>query len=327
MLFKDLNEVTAVLPVSSSADFNRLKPSIEAVERDFLITAISKAMFKKLEDYAKTGNPNLPADDKQKWDELLRLSRIAVIHLAYYRGYDYLNALISGTGFQRQESTTVKGLYKYQEDNLRNYFKSTGFNGIDDVLEYLEENITVFTDFRDSEEYKSLKDNFIPDTKTFDGIYFIGGSRLTFLRLKKHINTISELALKQVLGVDNLKLIREELAKDEPAQKVKDILPVIRKALAFLSAAMLMEDSGADLTEKGLYFESKISGYNNDTKVQPSEKDRIAALIKRDSGIGESYLLELKNHLKDHAADWNDYVATTGYIHNRDNTGKKIFVA
>ncbi len=327
MLFKDINEVTAVLPVSSSADFKRLKPGIEAAERDFLVTAISKAMFKKLDDYAGTGNPGLSADDKQKWDELLRLSRIAVIHLAYYTGYDYLNALISGTGFQRQESTTVKGLYKYQEDNLRNYFKSTGFNGIDDILEYLEENITVFTDFRDSEEYKSLKGNFIPDTKTFDSIYFIGGSRLTFLRLKKHITTISELALKQVLGAENLKLIWAELAKDEPAQKVKDVLPVIRKALAFMSVAMLMEDSGADLTEKGLYFESKISGYNNDTKVQPSEKDRIAALIKRDNGIGESYLRELKNHLKDHAADWDNYVATTGYIHNRDNTGKKIFVA
>ena len=250
MLFKDLNEITAVLPVSSSADFGRIKPSIEAAERDFLVTAISKTMFKKLNDYAGTGNPDLSADDKQKWDELLRLSRIAVIHLAYYTGYDYLNALISGTGFQRQESTTVKGLYKYQEDNLRNYFKSTGFNGIDDILEYLEENITVFTDFRDSEEYKSLKGNFIPDTKTFDSIYFIGGSRLTFLRLKKHITTISELALKQVLGTENLKLIWEELAKNEPAQKVKDVLPVIRKALAFMSVAMLMEDSGADLTEK-----------------------------------------------------------------------------
>jgi len=117
------------------------------------------------------------------------------------------------------------------------------------------------------------------------------------------------------------------LVKDEPVQKVKDVLPVIRKALAFMSVAMLMEDSGADLTEKGLYFESKISGYNNDTKIQPAEKDRIAVLIKRDNGIGESYLRELKNYLKDHAADWGNYAVTTGYIHNRDNTGKKIFVA
>jgi len=43
------------------------------------------------------------------------------------------------------------------------------------------------------------------------------------------------------------------MVKDEPAAKVLAILPYIRKPIAYLSTAMLMEESGADLTEKAQY--------------------------------------------------------------------------
>ena len=88
-----------------------------------------------------------------------------------------------------------------------------------------------------------------------------------------------------------------------------------------------MEESGADLTEKGLYFESTASGNNLTTNKQPAESDRINFLAKRNKGIGQNYLELLKSFLNANATDWPGYSGQTGNALRRNNTDKKSFWA
>ena len=117
------------------------------------------------------------------------------------------------------------------------------------------------------------------------------------------------------------------MVKDDPAAKATAILPYICKPLIYLSAALLMEETGATLGKNGLFFE-KLNGNNPDNREkQPSSEERILARIKRSNDVGNAYLDALKSYLISNAEDWAAFEGTTGSIFNRDNTDKKTFWA
>ncbi|KAF0198400.1 MAG: hypothetical protein FD166_1453 [Bacteroidetes bacterium] len=327
MLIKNIDEVKELLPVSTGVEFTRLKPHLEVAEENFIRPLLGNALFRELEQFNGTSVPSALKDRSEALKELLRSVQRSEIHLAYWHGYEVLNAYISDGGFRRIETEKIKGLFKYQEENLKEYFKITGFNGLDSALEIIEANITALDKFKESDTWKQMQGSFIPDTGTFNSIYFIGGSRLVFLRLQPFFQVIEDLSIKLVLGAENYAFIKAEMVRAEPAPHVTRILPVVRKPIAFLSVAMLMEESGADLSDKGLYFEGRMPNMMSDTIKQPAEIERVNNLVRRARGLGESYLVLLKQFLQDNAADWGGYTAPPSGLHNRDNTGKKTWWA
>jgi len=322
-----MEEIREFLPVSSSSDFDSVAPHILNAERDYLVPVIGVAMYEELEEFYEMDAISNPSAVQLKTAELLRLVQSAVIHIAYCIGFDLLNAHISDGGFKRTESTNVKGLFKYQEENLKSYFRTNGFNCLDTVLQYLETNNVAFGEFAASSANTLLKSAFIPTTDIFNEIVFINKSRLTFLRMKPHMQLIEDSEVSTILGTTAFTFVKSEMAKTDPDTKVKAILPYIRKPIAYLASALLMEESGADLTDNGLFFTSTAAGYNNDTERKPSANDRIAILVKRNRNTGNAYLDQLRSYLAANASDWTNITPSTGKVFRRDNTNKKTFWA
>jgi len=334
MLFKTIDEIKQFLAVGAGTDLNRLKPHIKNAETSYLRPLLGTELFKELQDFYDNPPANPLEGGNILLKELLSLVQRTLIHLTYWSGFQVLNATISDGGFKRTENEKVKSLFKYQEVELKEYFKTTGFNGLDEILFYLETEIkksegeTVnFKSFADSDAWTILKSSFIPDTNTFNAIVFINHSRLTFLRLKSPMQLVEDLDIKPLLGESIFNEIKLEMVKNAPSAKVKSILPYIQKASAYLATALLMEESGADITEKGLYFESTSSENNLMTNQQPAESDRINFLAKRNKGIGLNYLERLKSYLIANATDWPTYSGQTGNALRRNNTDKKSFWA
>lgn len=324
MLIKSLEDIKEILPVSDAVNLDRLRPHLETAEQTYLKPLLGE-LYNSLESFTGETIPENLQEHETQFRELLKLVHRSEVHLAYWSGYDVLNAYISDGGFRRIETDKVKGLFKYQEDSLKDYFKSTGFNSLDAVLDYIESNIVHFKVFKDSESWKFLKGAFIPDTKTFNSIYFIGSSRLIFMRLQPYVKVVEDLSIRQIINQENMDFIKAEMLKDEPDPKVSAILPLIRKPVAFLAVAMLMEDSGADLTDKGLFFEGRGLTMLSDTVKSPAEIERVQNLVKRNKGLGESYLLQLKQYLNENADAWGGYQLPRQGLHNRDNSGKRTF--
>lgn len=309
---------------------DRFSPHILNAETKFM-KPLLLGMFDELQEFyeAKTEKPTDP-DDAVIWDDLTDLvskCQKSIIHLAFWIGFQNLNSTISNSGFKRSESDKMKSLFKYQEDEMKTYFRNAGFDAMDEVLSFIEENITSFSEFKESANYTLIRQSFIPDTKTFDGIVHIASSRLTFLRLRNHMNLVEDMEIFPILGAEIYTAIKTEMIKDTPDQKVMKILPYIRKPIAYLSSALLMEESGADLTEKGLYFDATRAIDNNTGERQPSSDSRIAILVTRNRAIGNAYLDQLKSYLAANIADWPTYSGQTGSVFRRDNTGKKTFWA
>ena len=325
MLFSNVTEIKNFLPIGVGNDFGRLKPHIENAEKKYIKTLLGTAMYEELAEFYDSEYPVEPTEVQQATKVLLEKVQHSLIHLAYFSGFDFLNVQVSDTGFQRIESERTKGLFHYQEDNLKKYFSDSGYNGLDDVLVFLEENIAFFTEFKAEENYTVLKQSFLPTVKVVENIPFnLHGSRLTFLALKPMVAYVEDSEIRKTLGETIYAEVKAERVKDAPAAKVTALLPYIRKPLIYLASALFMEETGATLDDKGLFFEKTDPVYRGQTLKGPSTEQRIAAMIARNRKIGLDYLEALKAELVE---NWEEYSGQTGSLFRRDNTDKKTFWA
>ena len=324
MLFKNITEIKTFLPIGAGNDFNRLKPHIENAENKYVKPLLGVNMYDELQEFYDADYPETPTEVQEATKELLTKVQHATIHLAYFVGFDFLNVSVSDMGFQRTESTTTKPLFKYQEDNLRKYFSDSGFNSLDDVLVYLENNIAHFGEFKASANWTELKSSFLPTVAVIEDIpYSIHSSRLIYLALRPHIAYAEDTDIKTVLGETIYNEVKTEIVKDAPATKVTALLPYIRKPLIYLAAALLMEETGATLDNRGLFFE-EISPTNSGNKVyKPTGPEVVSARVNRERMKAANYLEILKAQV---AANWEEYETTTAVI-RRNNTDKKTFWA
>ena len=340
MLFSNITEIREILKISTSVDFEVLKPILETVDREFLRPVLGAEMHDKLLEFYNSSpdqiavlEPDPPVSPSLEeiaaaTAKLLKLAQTAEIHLAYWYGFDLLNVQIMNDGFKRTETEKVKGLYKYQEDNLKNFFKASGFNGLDSMLEYLDGSDKLcLPEFHENETGLQRKQMFIPSTAIFNQYYYIGQNRLLFMRLVQHMKIIEDIKIKMVLGETNYNFIKSEMVKALPDPKVVAILPYIRNVIPYLSTALLMEETASDLTDKGLFFESISSNASDHSNIKPSTESRIAAMIQRNRNLGNHYLQVLKNYLLANAQVWDDYAQPLNGLPNRDNNGKKTFWA
>jgi len=325
MFFKNVNEIKAILPIGVGNDFNRLKPHIENAENKYIRPLLGFDICDELREFYEAAYPAAPTDDEILRKELIGKIQFATIHLAFFLGFDFLNISVTDAGFQRIETERTKGLYKYQEDSLKTFFSETGLNALDDILVFLEKNIAHFENYLTSENFAKLLTTFLPNTKVVEEIPFnIHGSRLIFLALQPSIAYIEDTAIRPVLGEVIYAQVKEEMVKEEPDAKVPLLLDFIRKPLIYLASAMLMEETGATLYDKGLYFDKNEDQQRAKVVRGPAPADRIAVLVNRNRGIGDNYLEMLKTYL---IANWPEYSGQKGSAFKRDNNGKKTFFA
>lgn len=323
-----LTEAQEILPVSITSDITKLLPFLEQVERKYILPLLESELYDNLQKFCSDPDSWISGsageEDITTTTALLKLIRIAELNLAYYVGFAVLNTLISDGGFQRiGDGQNFKGLYKYQETDLKLYFETAGYNGLDDMLKYIEDNIEIFSEWEDSSIYAFRKKAIIRDPETFDAICFINKSRLTFLRLQRYMNEVIDFEIKPMLATE-WDTLQTELAKDNPDGKYSALVAEIRKPLAYLSCAKLIEKTG-NLTDRGLFFEGKNSMFPDDSFKKPAEGDSslAAAASYRDTGL--KYLAALRQYLID--KEFTSFGNANGNVYNRNNDNKKTFVA
>ena len=325
MLFSNVNEIKAILPIGVGNDFNRLKPHIENAENRYIKLLLGFDMYDALVSLYKAEESQTPSDDEKLRRELLGKIQFAIIHLAYHIGFDFLNISVTDAGFQRMETERTKGLFKYQEDAIKAFFAESGFNALDDVLTFLKINIDSFEEFKESKNFSKLITSFLPNVKVIEEVPFnIHRSNLIFLALKPSIAYIEDTAIRPVLGETIFATVKEEMANDQIDAKVLKLLPYIRKPLIYLASAMLMEETGATLYDKGLYFENNEDQQRAKVVKGPATEQRISVLVSRNRLIGNSYMEILKMQLLE---SWPEYSGQTGSAYKRDNYNKKTFFA
>lgn len=314
-------EIGAYVPVSASLSFQKMEASLSSAASMFVLPMTGRALMERIEAvYA--------AEERTDAErELLDDAQRAVANLAFWHDFDALNLRISDQGFQRQGSEDWQGAYKYQEDRMREMFKTRGFNALDALLDHVEEHIDEFPEYKDTETWRARRTAIVRGPRDVDRFVNISGSHIVFERLRTEFRTVEEYALRPLLGDELYRRLRAWLegkedwpetagcALEELRLRCADM--VVRKAVA-----RLMRQTGS-LTDRGLYFNQTAAGTYTDKTTTAATDQQIGNRTALAEVDAERAAAALQTFLKEYLGD---YVAGQTDTYNvRRNDGHRAF--
>ncbi len=305
-------EIRPYVSVAKSLAFDVMQAPLRNAFEMFIRPLLGETMTADLIGYYAAVTPS----DKQTG--LVQLAQRANAFLAFWYDYAEINVLITDAGVRRQESDTAKTPYKYQEQALKTGWKEKGFNALDDLLQYLEINISTFEHFSASPNFTSAKTDIVRNASDIDNYYFINNSRILYLRLRPHLRTVVNTIVAPRMG-DTYAELLTELVKTSPDAKFVKLRESLVPVVVFYAVSRLIRETGS-LTDKGLFFDTQQStdDANYTTPATDTNKNMQATMAESDA---ISYWKIAERMLK---ADFG-YTTTTSRVPKRDNNDKKAF--
>ncbi|KAA6336228.1 hypothetical protein EZS27_015614 [termite gut metagenome] len=320
--WNESGEIKQYIAVSKAISFEKMESPLRNAFDLFLVSLLGESMTNRLQEIYDSENRS------EREEKLLFLAQRANANLAFWYEFDEINLRITDSGFQRQDTESFKSLFKYQEDHLKQNFKNTGFNALDNLLAFLEKETEVFPEYLQSPAYILFKESIVRNTEEVNGTYFINNSRIVFLRLRTHFDFAEKTFLCPALGdklYEELKRRLREGVEDE-IQRAKTEELRIRSGRVIIMEAVrrLLMETGS-LTDRGLYFTSIHSGAQTDENEAPVEIERLSSQVRGAETDREVYLTSLMKYVRQAFADW--YEGNPQKVFDRNNDHKRTFWA
>ncbi len=295
-LFKTKEEFQKVVRVNKATfSLENVMPDILLVERDQIKKLLGPELYKALHD----GYQNGTLEEKQK--ELLYLVQYALGNLAMVSYMDINQVLISDGGITRSD----KSAYRFQIRSLKLNLLTKGYNGLESVLEFLEEhkNEENFTDWGINSAVVVTRNYFINSAREFSAEYDISDSRMTYLSLQSIIKKVEPFAVEPVIGEVLYEQLKAEVKAGNVSEENKVLLAkFIRPAVAHLVAAKAV-------AERSFKFSGDTISLNLEMLVDDTSEGAVAnndqLLLKKIEQAytdGQTFLSKLRNYLNKQAS-------------------------
>lgn len=308
-------EIRPFISVAKETPFDTLDAPLRNGFETFIRPLLGEATANELIGYYAAAAPS----DLQK--RLLYLAQRANVFLSFWSNFEEMNVYIDDSGMHRQESGDKKTMYKYQEQNLKSGWREKGFNALDDILSYLEANAATFTTFAASENFTRSKSEIVRCTQDVDDNYFIGRSRIIFMRLRPHFRIVERTIIAARLGDVYTEMKAALSGTTEPDAKFTKLRNSLIPVIVHYGVSRLIRETGA-LTDKGLFFEALRNG-DDATFTSPVADNRLEMQATMAEGDAISYWKMTEKILK---ADFG-ITTTTSRTPKVNNTDKKAFWA
>lgn len=306
-------EFQRVIRSSSAVEFE----SFEVVLRESFDLFIRPLLGEEM-----TNRLVLEYQENSGLDTVVLMAQRANANLALWYNFNELTVTVSGGGIQRVEAGDNKGLYKYQERELKEGYKTKGFNALDDLLLYLEQNVDDYAEFKNSPAYNYRRSALIPGAETVQMYLSIERSRLLFLRMQPHIRFIENTRLASLIGEGLLSDMRDKMTSGELEPIYSGLINSIQPVIILLAAARLVRQAG-NLTDKGLYFTSVQATSGGDEMVSPAESGERETCARQLEQDAKDYQALADRYIKDKFPDF--YQGKNSEVMFVDNDNLKIF--
>lgn len=325
--WNNAKEIKQFMQLSTSISFEKMETPLSNAFRLFIAPMLGEEMVNILIDIYNSGRDG-EAYDRKRDLQLLQLCQRANANLGMWYDFDEISIRITDSGFQRQESDSLKPVYKYQENNLRQNFKNKGFNALDEVLAFLEKNMDAYPEFAFADAHLYGIDAIVRTTDEVNRVYFINGSRIIFLRLQTHFKFVEENVLRPALSEKLYEQLLEWLRKlpdDEMERlKIEELRIKAGKVVIMQAVKRLMTETGT-LTDRGLYFTSIQANKNSDDTEQPVSDERLSLQVSQAESDAQAYMTQLMKYVRRAFSEL--YAGNSQRVYDRDNDNKSTFWA
>jgi len=294
-LFKSIQEIQDYITVDIGSNERTILPYILQAEK-YTTNIIGKNLHKLLLKVVHDNN------DEERLKELLDNVRLPLANFGYFLAVEKLNVNVGEKGFTVTENQNLAPASQWRVDNFRKSVEQSGYDGLELLIEFLEENKKHYPEWKFSKNYSFLKDLFVNNSIEFNTAIKSDISRIKFIELKKYIFIIEKAQILPVLCRKLFDKIKSEYKEDKLSYKNKFILnEYIRPAICYLTLNKETETT---------YGKPNENYYNE----------------------GLRYLKELQNYLNKNASDYPEYKMSdcyddpVNYVEDKNNSESGFYV-
>lgn len=222
---------------------------------------------------------------------------------------------VSDKGVQIDHSGAMKTAFQWQIDEWREDLELSGFNGLDSLLQYLEDNKATFTIWAaDSAAFTINKQFFNPDAVSFGNVINIANSRRTFIALTPYIEMAHDMELKPTLGDDFYDELKAANTAGNMSSNQKLLLPLLKKCEVYFAMAQAYGALRFVINSTGVRVHETLNSIDNSNTSKVASNTDAAALATRMEGYGRFYLKALVKMLNDNADNYNTWKNSDKYV-------------
>jgi hypothetical protein len=291
-LFKNTEELKQFVPATVTFDFEAVKPFIHQAEVKYIMPYLGVDQFNALR-VAYQANSLSNAQTK-----LLELVRIPLANFAFALFVPVGQLQIAASGIQQGGSKDKKAAAQWQIDELQTSFMNAGYDAIDPMLEYLEENKLLFPAWASSTAYTVLKQFFINTARQFSEFVWINESRRTFLTLRAHMKKTEEFSILPITCKPLFAELKSQILSGSISGANQALLNLIRPAVAHLTIARAIEELSVVFSENGIQVANNVGSTYTKGK-EPASDARLQRLKCQAQADGETYLARIRELLEE----------------------------
>lgn len=293
MIVPNIDVVHHHLAVNQSFEYKDIQPDLRAAERDFLKPVIG------LEQIA------VFTAEIDTEDSLLTQAKLLVEELlcnyAYYLYIPLGSVQINGGGIFIEESGDRRSAGNAEKNDLQRSFKRRAHRCLDELLEFMEESPTKFTEFFNSKQYKKYASLLVNKTSVFNDIYNIENSGQTFFRLRPSIKKAEDQYLKNTVQKELLGVLKTAQSYQLRIE-VKDLL---ERALVYFTVANILGNGSFKFSGDSLLMRFDILSFE---KINTAKNEGIHTSKTDAMADANNYLTQALTLIKNNLTDFPEYI-------------------
>lgn len=318
MLLND-TDLKKVLPITRSFSHSNLVADIRHIEnREVRKTLLGPTLYDSLN--TKYNNAPETLTDPEK--ALLEYVQPVVANLAVWLYLDKGNVIIDDNGISAVHGDDRKPAFEWQVVRLQKSLKTTGFNAIDDLIDFLEDNVGDYPTWASSVANDKARAFFINSARDFHYYVDIQESRWIYLSVLPIMRRVEKQHIMATLCKELFDEIKSQIENNNVSANNEMLMDGLKGAAAHLTWSKALNELAVTIDDAGIHLlNNTFSGTVR--AMTPAEVNRVQVISDEHLKIGMGCLEGIKNHLQLKADDYPLYKNSECYIDlSKDETGE-----
>ncbi|GEM_PF-3729416 len=288
--------------VAAALKFKPFETSIRKIQRKMLLPIFGQGLFDELVT-AYEGTPS----DVQK--EVLQMIHPILANLALWLSAAGNNILWTDSGAQAKHSGDMKPAFQWQVKDAKKQYMDTGFDAIDELILFLEENKATYPTWITHTETRSRLINTALEFSQYVTI-----KRRLFEDLKPIISRVERDTITELLGATLYIQIKAQLLTDAGLNAAnQNLLTDLQVVTAHLSYAQAVKELPVIIDETGVnLYNNAFSG--NYEGTEPADSGRVHAIVSQHEQFAHIASTRLIKFLNANASTYADFTKSDHYI-------------
>ncbi|HET6558067.1 MAG TPA: DUF6712 family protein [Prolixibacteraceae bacterium] len=143
-------------------DLENIRSSLDRVPND-LIDVISPQVYQAMIDHYNEAEP----ENTELWDTLVQLCQKAMLPMALYKHFIWLQIRVSNAGVTTYKGTDETTAFGYQTDEAKESLLDSWGDFVSQIIDHLNAHKEVFTQWEETDQYKAQESKLFKGCRDF----------------------------------------------------------------------------------------------------------------------------------------------------------------